>query len=391
MLRIGNRSIDNTDYNYTVICFLKREAHLSFSSSITIENTDWFVGIHEGSKTIYASTNAILSNNDDYFNSSFLALQRLLDMSILIEKPAMAIESDKNKQLSFLVSIINGKKSLNIYAKEFLKFNIGFKYEVREVDDNLFHKNHLMSEYKPSVRYFRMSQLSESLLDAYRYLYLSVESALNDLHPKLQKVKEMDWISKAIGLANSRSKNPLVYKGCSTIEEYFINYHYKQFRLRLFHSKKDVLLPLDLYDLSDLYNAYIDLFEICSMIFDVQYGFNIKGGGQVSEYAIKAAIEALEVNRIVFLKKGNPIEKIFRVDRINQFTAQGYKGNLKFDLDVSSNQISLFDRYEIGFDEEVYITLDFDENIEFDGFDYLIINHEVLFTNRNIIDRPFLL
>ena len=390
MFRIGNLAIDDVNYNKTVIYFLKKPSHLSFCSTIIVENTDWFVGVGEDSKTIYASTNAKLSKNEDYFSFSFLAVQRLLDMAILIGKPAMSVESDKNKQILFLISIVNGKKNLSLYAKDFLKFEINVKIEARDLEGNLIHGKSPMSEYKQSVRYFRMSQLSESLLDAYRYLYLSVESALNDLHPKLHKDGEMKWISKAISLANSRSKTPLIYKGYSTIGEYFIDYHYKQFRLKLFHSKKDVLLPLDLYDLTDLYNAYIDLFEICSMIFDVQYSFNIKGGSHFTEHGIKAAIEGLVVNRILFFNDRNPVENIFKVDKINQFHAQGYKGHLKFELDVISSKKNSFNRYEIGLDEEVYITLDFDEKIEFEGFDYVIINHEVMYTNRNIIDRPFL-
>lgn len=390
MFRIGSLAIDDVNYNNTVIYFLKKPSHLSFSSTIIVENTDWYVGVSEDSKTVYASTNTVLNTNDDYFSYSFLAVQRLLDMAILIEKPAMAVESDKNKQVLFLVSIINGKKTLSIHAKDFLKFETKIKIEARDLEGNIIHGKSPMSEYKPSVRYFRMSQLSESLLDAYRYLYLSVESALNDLHPKFHKGKEMEWISNAIGLANSRSKTPLIYKGYTTIGEYFIDFHYKQFRLKLFHSKKNVLLPLDLYDLTDLYNAYIDLFEICSMIFDVQYGFNIKRGAHFTEHGIKAAIEGLAVNKILFFNDKNPVDDTFKVDKINQFNAQGYKGHLKFELDVISSKKSSFNRYEIGLDEEVYITLDFDEIIEFEGFDNIIVNHEVMYTNRNIIDRPFL-
>jgi hypothetical protein len=126
------------------------------------------------------------------------------------------------------------------------------------------------------------------------------------------------------------------------------------------------------------------------MIFDVQYSFNIKGGSHFTEHGIKAAIEGLVVNRILFFNDKNPVENTFKVDKINQFNAQRYKGHLKFELDVISSKKSSFNRYEIGLDEEVYITLDFDEKIEFEGFDYVIINHEVMYTNRNIIDRPFL-
>jgi len=63
---------------------------------------------------------------------------------------------------------------------------------------------------------------------------------------------------------------------------------------------------------------------------------------------------------------------------------------MKIDLDVLNKQKIAFDRYEISFDKEILIKLDFDDTIECEGFDFLLINHEIMFTNRNIIDRPFL-
>lgn len=391
MFKIGNNDIEYLKYKKTIVYFLKRTSHLDFNSNINIDNSEWFIGVVKGSKAIYASTKNNLNTTDTYYSHSYLAVQRFLDMAILIEKPAMALENDKDKQVSLFISNDHNKSILSIFAKDFQKFEMSLMLEVRDLEGNLVPQKFPLNEYKPSVRYFRMSQLSESLLDAYRYLYLSVESALNDFCLKIKKDKEIEWICKAVNLANSKSKSPLSYKQYSTIGDYFIDYHYKKFRLKLFHSKEEILLPLDHYDLTSIYNAYIDLFDFCAMIYEVQYGFNIKGGSHFTEHAIKAAIEGLRVNEIEFFKNNEPTQKFFKIDTINQFAATGYNGHLKFELDITTKQKISFDKYEISLDKIVYISLDLEEKIELEGFDCLFINHEVMFTNKNLIDRPFLL
>lgn len=390
MFRIGKLDIDDINYKYTIIYFLKKISNLYFSSTILLENSEWNVGVVEGSKAIYASTKNKLEAIDMYYNCSYLAVQRFLDKAVLIRKPAMSVENDKNKQISLLISSEDNYKTLNIFAKDFQKFEVNIKVEARDMNGNLIPPKSPISDYKPSVRYFRMSQLSESLLDAYRYLYLAVESALNDFHPKKSKQGEKEWIGTAVILANSKSKNPLLYEKYTGIDEYFKNYHYEQFRLKLFHSKKEILLPLDYYDLTEIYNAYIDLFEICAMVFEVQYGFNIKGGSHFTEHGIRAAVEGLKVNDIIFFKDNNCSNLFFKINNINQFSAKGYKAHMRIAMDVLNKQKIVFDRYEISLDKEVLIKLDFDETIECEGFDFLLINHEIMFTNRNIIDRPFL-
>ncbi len=390
MLKIGSFGIDVINYKSTVIYYLKRASHLDFISNVTVENSEWTVGIITGSKAIYASTKNYFDTEEKRFNFSYLAIQRFLDRLVLVKKPALAIENDKDKQVSLLITNENSRKTLNIFAKDFQKFEIGLEYEIRDMEGNILTKTSPINEYKPSVRYFRMSQLAEGLLDAYRYLYLAVESSLNDFFPKTRRDRERTWIGKAVNLANSKSKAPLTCKQYTSFDEYFKKYHYDQFRLKLFHSKENILLPLDHYDLTSIYNAYIDLFDICAMIFEVQYGFNIKGGSQFTEHAIKLAVEGVIVNEVEFFKNNKSKGNFFIIKNIKQFSATGYKGHLKIELDILSKQKSSFDRYEIRLDEVVYINLDFDEKIELEGYDSLVLNHEIMFTNRNAIDRPFL-
>jgi len=390
MFRVGKLYIDELNFKYTIVFFLKKISNFDYESTISLEDSEWQVGIVKGSKAIYASTNNKLETVDMYFNFSYLAIQRFLDKAILIRKPAMAIENDKNKQISLFISREDNYKTLNIFAKDFQKFEIDLKVEARDNKGNLIPPKSAINDYKPSVRYFRMSQLSESLLDAYRYLYLAVESALNDFHPIKSGEREKEWIGRVVKLANSKSKNPLIYDQYSGIDEYFKYYHYKKFRLKLFHSKKEILLPLDYYDLTEIYNAYIELFEICAMVFKVQYGFNIKGGAHFTEHAIRAAVEGIKVDGITLFKDNVCSDLLYKINNITQFSAQGYRGHMKIEMDIINKQNIAFDRYEISLDNEILIKLDLDETIQCEGFDFMIVNHEIMFTNRNIIDRPFL-
>jgi|AntRauTorckE6833_2_1112554.scaffolds.fasta_scaffold03930_3 hypothetical protein len=392
MIKIGNLEINESDYAVAVVFFLKKESNLSYCADMIIASLTWTVKIIKGNHAVCAKTDGFKKSKKSYFESAYKAIQRFLDIVCLIKKPAMSIDYDTKQQVSFYICNNPQNRSLEIISRDYLKFEADIQIEARDSNGNIINPK-ITATYVPAARYLRMSQLSESLLDAYRYLFLSVESALNAYSPhnnNNNNKREREWFGDVLELANKTSKNPLVYT--NGIKKHFMNYHYTKMRNKLFHSKGKMILPFDNYDMSMLYDAYIGLFDICAMIFEVQFNQNIKGGFLISEYAIKALVEAIKIDNINFFEKNTLSHMdVLKIKNIDQLTAKGYSGHLKVRLKVIDQCKTLFfDKYELSNLGISQINYEFKELVSIKEVDTLVVNHSVFFTNQNIIDRPFM-
>lgn len=89
--------------------------------------------------------------------------------------------------------------------------------------------------YHPALRFYRLSQLSEDLFDAYRNAYLSLECIVNKVSPK-EKEKEDEWLKRVLsGPLKNAIPSELVDCGIDGLFEEI----YTNGRLPLFHAKKD--------------------------------------------------------------------------------------------------------------------------------------------------------
>jgi hypothetical protein len=95
-------------------------------------------------------------------------------------------------------------------------------------------------DWHPSFRYFRLSQASDDLFDAYRNAYLALEAVLSEitpqkLHPNGRRESERDWLTRALVGAK------LAPEGDGALADEL----YRGVRASLSHAKsgRDLLLP----------------------------------------------------------------------------------------------------------------------------------------------------
>lgn len=96
-----------------------------------------------------------------------------------------------------------------------------------------------------SFRYFRLSQTSEDLFDAYRNAFLALESTLSDIAPQTSGEGEGQWFHRALGEANNIvSLNWMVPPGADPVT-YLYSELYQNTRSAMSHAKRGrrVLLP----------------------------------------------------------------------------------------------------------------------------------------------------
>ena len=156
-----------------------------------------------------------------------------------------------------------------------------------------------------AFRYYRFASSSEDLFEAYRYIYLCLESVLDDLDPRAKLVQkrkgkkkrtEREWLVDALGHAKSTyssldlsafSANPL-----DAVDQ-FIATHYVLIRCATFHAKASgSLMPGNLNDVKQVDGQLRKLQPIVKQLIKEHFGINFLSSGMTS-YSMNSQLEAL--------------------------------------------------------------------------------------------------
>lgn len=108
-------------------------------------------------------------------------------------------------------------------------------------------------EWHPSFRYFRLSQTTDDLSDAFRNLYLAIESILSTATPQKLKPNGVNaegdkrWFRRALAELGSRlDLSPFAPIGTEDLVDELVDEIYGSWRTSVFHAKagRPVLVPL---------------------------------------------------------------------------------------------------------------------------------------------------
>jgi hypothetical protein len=126
--------------------------------------------------------------------------------------------------------------------------------------------------WHPSFRYFRLAQVSEEVFDAYRNLYLALESILSTATPRKPGEREVEWVERALKAAATAGTNLVAHAPPNAADPVAAirSDLYSDIRTATFHAKAGArtLLPLDPVDrravlerLGRLAGLYLELVE----------------------------------------------------------------------------------------------------------------------------------
>lgn len=139
-----------------------------------------------------------------------------------------------------------------------------------------------------AFRYYRLSQASQDIFEAYRNLFLSLEALLNNIRPNLPKKPEGKWLKDALSVI--ATKVPLANHAPATVADpinYFMETQYENVRCRLFHAKyPDALLPHEELNPTDVLVAYEALLRLWRDIAETYFQVP-RGGGVVTHQGFK--------------------------------------------------------------------------------------------------------
>lgn len=155
--------------------------------------------------------------------------------------------------------------------------SIEMEIEVRDANgDRLPPPRTLETNHHESFRYFRLSQITDDLFDAYRNLWLSFEFLISSKYPK-GRGKELDWLEESLKHVHSELNlnNMASFEGGDPAKG-IINELYKNVRLQLFHAKdqKKRLTPQNIKDREEVEKALEKLAKIVIFLFENWLGIS---------------------------------------------------------------------------------------------------------------------
>lgn len=146
-----------------------------------------------------------------------------------------------------------------------------------------------------SLRYFRLSQCTDSLFDAFRNAYLALESILADIRPKAAREREREWLLAALRVSQTVSPLSLIL-GCPErdLPHLFYQRVYTAVRCPLFHSKALGLDPANPGDRQLVLTAYELVIRSYLSLAAVRFNLSQRGGGGLTPDSFDSLRSAMD-------------------------------------------------------------------------------------------------
>ena len=223
-------------------------------------------------------------NYDDIVKYGFEQAQHFLDLLAVKKVGIFNIKSPETNNIS-VYQDNTGIFILRHFSIESLGFGMNVSVEVRDKDGNTKLSPPVPEpKWTGAFRYYRLSQDSKNIFEAYRNLFLSLEAALNEICPKQPGEGEGKWIKRALSFASTKvDYSQHVPSGVVQPIDYLFRTQYINIRCRLFHAKSPyALLPQSELNPIDVETAYGILIRFWHDI--TQKYFDVPGGGGVITY-----------------------------------------------------------------------------------------------------------
>lgn len=178
----------------------------------------------------------------------------------------------------------NGRTVLRTVSTSRLAFSMKIAAEVRDPSGTVKPQPlRPTMRWHPSHAYFRRSQATDSLHEAYRYLFLALEALLSEVFPWESKTGESAWLQDALRyVAEGYSLDLAPHVGGPGGNPYkrFIKEQYRARRCALFHAKlsEGPLLPGDFGTRSELMEATHRLGQLYVKLARLITGAGFAGG-----------------------------------------------------------------------------------------------------------------
>jgi hypothetical protein len=262
----------------------------------------WTVEVRAGSRCVVARCKDI-HPAESVYELAANAAQRSLDLFSVRNVGNLHILHAEDEHLLWWAE--NGRRIIRVFGVATLKMDVP-PVRVR-VTDASGRERPTPPEpevaWDPSFRYFRLAQVSDEVFDAFRNLYLALESILSGWRPPNQGEREFDWLLRALREAETDGLNlvPFAPDGSTDPAEDIRAELYGDVRTATFHAKsgRTTLLPLDAVDRGRVLDALSRLARLYLALAQHILGQRRPEGGVALggfELSVGRVVDQFEVN-----------------------------------------------------------------------------------------------
>jgi hypothetical protein len=234
---------------------------------------------------------AVQQEHADPFSSCYQTAQRVLDL-VAVEKYQFS-ELQEPLREHCLWFNEKGRVVLRVASTSSLALHVRMSIAAFDPQGRPRTQNPIVVSWHPSHAYFRRSQTTDDLHEAYRNLFLALEALLSDVYPWERGLREGQWLKRALrhvvegyGVDFSR------FVGAPGNDPYqsFLDEQYNARRCALFHAKLSAapLLPSDASRRLELADATHRIGELY-----IELARNITGAAFAGGGATTAALGAM--------------------------------------------------------------------------------------------------
>lgn len=250
--------------------------------SETVSVDEWNVEIESGNPYV-AARNQESCGSGTIFDDSYEAAQKGLDILSIDGIGDYNCHNAVNRRIMWWEE--GGEQVLRIVTISGLSVDAHAEIEVRDGDGNVIPQEEPdPTKWHESLRYFRLSQTTDDLFDAYRNYFLAFEMLLSSVVPLNKGEREKDWLQRALEKLNQRLPLEKSAPDESNVAESIYQEQYVNTRLCLFHAKSDrpTLRPQNQDDRQQVQEAMNNLAHLFRTI--VRDHLNTANRGGVTTY-----------------------------------------------------------------------------------------------------------
>lgn len=138
----------------------------------------------------------------------FEKIQEALDIIAITKNFYCRLDSASRTHVGVYAS--KGKSILYIYSKVYFPIAINCEVKITGSQGNALPDPGLAPTFwHKTIRYYRLSQVSIDIYEAYRNLFLALESLLHSLQPKRSKEGEAKWLERSLAFVSKKGKRPI--------------------------------------------------------------------------------------------------------------------------------------------------------------------------------------
>ena len=278
MINIGGKDNPAVDisFNSSVVFFLKSACKVD--KVFYFQNKQWEVEVKSGTKSIVARSRHKLSI-DKILSRGLELCQQSLDLLSVERNGEFHINSPGEEYIILFIE----ENEVVLREVSFTDLSISVEASFTIVDKEgktIPEPTTPQISWISAFRFYRLSQGSSDLFEAYRNLFLGLEAILNQIYPKKADEKEKQWLKRTLGLVSNKIQISEIIKDVDDPVEHFIVTQYENIRCKLFHAKGDrAIIPHQDLNPISITDAYKELLMIWRKI--ASFYFNVTGGGGV--------------------------------------------------------------------------------------------------------------